>query len=159
MENWGPVSRRGYGDETWRLARERDAAALHRAADLLLDGDPGDLAYDGHRARAFALAVEGDADGALAQLNEGWTEDWPYPSAYAADAARVRLLAGEPERALDALRLATRGADRLDPGVAELFVEVVRARPRLRAHAVRAALRGGTGRQRVRTALAALGAR
>jgi len=150
------VSRRGYGDETWRLAREGDAAALHRAADLLLDGDPGDLSYDGHRARAFALAVEGDPDAALAQLNEGWTEDWPYPAAYAADTARVRLLAGDPARALGALQLATRGADRLDPALAELFADVVRAAPRLRSRAARAALRGGTAAQRLRTALAML---
>jgi hypothetical protein len=148
------VSRRGYGDETWRLARERDAAALHRAADLLLEGDAGDLGYDGHRARAFALAVEGDPDAALAELNEGWTEDWPYPSAYAADTARVRLLAGDPERALGALQLATRGVDRLDPAVAELFVDVVRAAPRLRRRALRAVLRGGTTGQRLRTAAA-----
>jgi hypothetical protein len=150
------VTRRGYGDETWRLAQERDAAALHRAADLLLDGDPGDLSYDGHRARAFALAVDGDADAALAQLNEGWTEDWPYPAAYAADTARVRLLAGDPERALGALRLATRGVDRLDPAVTALFLDVVRAAPRLRLQALGAAARGGTAGQRVRTALAVL---
>jgi hypothetical protein len=150
------VTRRGYGDETWRLARERDAVALHRAADLLLDGDPGDLSYDGHRARAFALAVEGDPDAALAQLNEGWTEDWPYPAAYAADTARVRLIAGDPARALGALRLATRGVDRIDPAVAELFVDVARAAPRLRLQAVGISLRGGTTGQRVRTAVAIL---
>lgn len=148
--------RRGFGDETWRLAQAADADALHRAADLLLDGDPGDLSYDGHRARAFALAVEGDPDAALAQLNEGWTEDWPYPAAYAADTARVRLLAGDPERALGALQLSTRGADRLDPAVADLFAEVVRLAPRLRRRAARAALRGGTAGQRLRAALAAL---
>lgn len=148
------AGRRGFGDESWRLAQERDAAALHRAADLLLQGDPGDLRYDGHRARAFALAVEGDVDGALAQLNEGWTEEWPYPSAYAADTARVRLLAGDHERALGALRLATRGVDRLDPALPRLLVEVARAAPRLRLRAVGVALRGGTTGQRIRTALA-----
>ena len=148
--------RRGFGDETWRLARERDAAALHRAADLLLEGDPGDLDYDGHRARAFALAVEGDADAALAELNDGWTEDWPTPAGYAADTARVRLLAGDPVRALGALQLATRGVDRLDPAVSQLFVETVRAAPRLRPRALRAAFRGGTLAQRLRTGLAVL---
>ena len=38
-------TRRGFGDETWRLALAGDAAALHRAADLLLKdpiGNPAD---------------------------------------------------------------------------------------------------------------------
>src|ERR687888_161677 len=103
------TARRGYGDETWRLARARDSAALHRAADLLLEGEPGGLDYDGHRARAFALAVEGRVDDALAELNEGWSEEWPFPAAYAADIARVRFLVGDYADALDALQLSVRG--------------------------------------------------
>jgi hypothetical protein len=149
-------ARRGYGDETWRLARAGDAAGLHRAADLLIEGD---LAYDGHRARAFALAVEGDADGALAQLNEGWTEEWPFPAAYAADTARVRYLAGDYERALGALQLAAHGVDRLDPAVAELVAAVVARAPKLRLRAMRVVLGGGTPWQRVRNAAAVVAAR
>src|SRR5919201_6721054 len=99
------MSRRGYGDETWRLALARDVSALRRAADLLLEGDAGDLDYDGHRARAFALAVEGQTYEALEQLNEGWTEEWPFPAAYAADIARVRFLLGDYAKALEALQL------------------------------------------------------
>lgn len=151
--------RRGFGDETWRLAREGDAPALHRAAGLLLEGDPDELSYDGHRARAFALAVEGRVDDALAELNEGWTEDWPFPAAYAADTARVRYLAGDYDRALGALQLAVHGADRLDPAVAELVALVVARAPKLRFRAARIALGGGTTWQRLRNAAAALVAR
>ena len=152
-------ARRGFGDETWRLAQARDAAALHRAADLLLQGDPGELNYDGHRARAFALALDGKVDDALAQLNEGWTEEWPFPAAYAADTARVRYLAGDYERSLGALQLAVRGADRLDPAVADLVAAVAARAPKLRLRAVRVALAGGTPWQRVRNAAAAAAAR
>ena len=144
-------TRTGFGDETWRLATEGDAEALHRAADLLIEGE---LQYDGHRARAFALAVEGNVDAALAQLNEGWTEEWPFPTQYAADTARVRYLAGDYERSLGALQLAAHGADRLDPSVAELVAAVVARAPRLRFRAVKLVLGGGTPWQRVRNAAA-----
>ena len=153
------TTRRGFGDETWRLAREADATALHRAADLLLAGDPGELNYDGHRARAFALALEDQVDDALAQLNEGWSEDWPFPAAYAADTARVRYLAGDYERALGALQLAVHGADRLDPAIAELVAAVVSRAPKLRLRAIRVVLGGGTAWQRLRNAAAAVSAR
>jgi hypothetical protein len=151
--------RRGFGDESWRLARDADTAGLHRAAELLLEGDPGGLLYDGHRARAFALAIEGRVDDALAQLNEGWTEDWPFPAAYAADTARVRFLAGDYEHALDALRLAVHGAERLDPATSELVSAVVARAPKLRLRAVKVALGGGSAWQRLRNATAAASTR
>jgi hypothetical protein len=155
----GNVSvRRGVGDEVWRLAKDGDTAALHGAADLLLDGDPGGLLYDGHRARAFALALEGRVDDALAQLNEGWTEDWPFPAAYAADTARVRYLAGEYEQSLGALRLAVHGADRLDPAISELIAAVVKREPKLRLRAITVVLGGGSAWQRLRNAVAAASA-
>jgi hypothetical protein len=144
-----------FGDETWRLARLGDVAALANAADLLLAGDPGGLSYDGHRARAFALAVGGRVDDALAQLNEGWTEDWPFPAAYAADTARVRYLAGDYEGSLSALQVAVHAADRLDPAIAELVAAVVARAPSLRLRAVKVVLGGGTVWQRVRNAAAA----
>lgn len=151
--------RTGFGDETWRLARDADAAALHRAADLLLEGDPAGLFYDGHRARAFALALEGSVDDALAELNEGWTEGWPFPSAYAADTARVRYLAGEYEQSLGALELAVHGSDRLDPAIAELVSAVAAQAPPLRLRAIKVVLRGGTAWQRLRNAAAVASAR
>jgi hypothetical protein len=151
--------RRGFGDESWRLAQAGDAEALHRAADLLLEGDPGGLHYDGHRARAFALALEGRADDALAELNEGWTEDWPFPTAYATDTARVRYLAGEYEQSLGALQLAVHGADRLEPAISELVAAVVARAPKLRLRAIKVVLGGGTAWQRLRNAAAAASAR
>jgi hypothetical protein len=156
----GAVSvRRGFGDETWRLATEADRAALHRAADLLLEGDPGGLFYDGHRARAFALALEGRVDEALGQLNMGWTEDWPFPAAYAADTARVRYLAGDYEHALGALRFALHGADRIDPAIADLVTSLVARAPKLRLRAIRVVLGGGSAWQRLRNAAVVASAR
>lgn len=152
-------ARRGYGDETWRLALARDSVALHCAADLLLEGEAVEFNYGGHRARAFALAVEGRVDDALEQLNEGWTEDWPFPAAYAADIARVRFLVADYAKALDALQLSVRGADRLESAVAELTPECVRREKALWRRGLRVAFSGGTAGQRLGTALAVLGAR
>ncbi|HEX4678200.1 MAG TPA: hypothetical protein VH210_03190 [Gaiellaceae bacterium] len=147
--------RKGVGDETWRLAQAADTEALHRAADLLLEGDPGGLLYDGHRARAFALALDGRVDDALAELNEGWAEDWPFPAAYAADTARVRYLVGDYEQSLGALQLAVHGADRLDPAISELVAAVVSHAPKLRLRAIKVALGGGTAWQRLYNVAAA----
>jgi hypothetical protein len=152
------LERRGFGDEIWRLALAGDSESLRGAAELLL-GDPDDLDYDAHRARAFALAIEGNGDRALAELNEGWTEDWPFPSAYATDVARVRYLAGDYEHALDALQLAVDGAERIEPGVPELATDCVRRSPRLWPRALRLALAGGTAPQRAGAAWAVFRAR
>jgi hypothetical protein len=151
--------RKGFGDEAWRLAKAADIPALHRVADLLLDGDPGGLLYDGHRARAFAFALEGRVADALTELNEGWTEDWPFAAAFATDAARVRYLAGDYEESLGALRLAVHGADRLDPAISELAAAVVTRAPRLRLRAVKVVLGGGTPWQRLRNAAVAASAK
>jgi hypothetical protein len=148
-----------FRDEVWRLARAGDTEALRRASDLLLQGEPGGLDYDGHRARAFAFAVELRVDDALAELNQGWSDDWPFPAAYAADTARVRFLAGDDEGALGALRLAMHGADRLDPAVAELAALIVARSPGLRLRAIKVVLGGGSPWQRVRNAAAAATAR
>jgi len=144
-----------FRDETWRLARDGRVDALYRAADLLRAGDADVLGYDARRARAFALALEGRVEDALAQLNEGWADDWPFPAAYAADTGRVRFLAGDYERSLDALGLAVRGAERVDPAVAELVSDVAAREPKLRLRAVKVLLGGGTTWQRLRHAAAA----
>ena len=154
------MSRRsGFRDETWRLAVEGDVDGLERAGTLLLAGDDDALGYDGHRARAFARAVEGHVDDALAELNEGWTEEWPFPSAYAADVARVHYLGQDYRQALDALELAARSADILDPAVAELAVACVRRAPATWTDALKVALAGGTPPQRLRNGLAVVRAR
>jgi hypothetical protein len=149
---------RAYGDEAWRLALAGDGERLRQVGGLLAhpDGDPG---YEGHRTRAFALALDGRIDDALAELNEGWSEDWPFPSAYAADIARVRFLVGDYETALDALQLSVRGADRLEPGVSTLMPECVRRDKRLWRPALRVAFAGGSPWQRLATAAAVVAAR
>jgi hypothetical protein len=103
--------RRGYGDETWRLAYARDAAALRHAAELLLRDRTG-VEYEGHRALAFALALDRRTGEALEELNTGWTEEWPTPDAYGIDVARVHFLAGSPSQSLTALALDSRSIER-----------------------------------------------
>lgn len=151
------AARTGFGDETWRLAREGDIEGLDRAATLLLDA--GDLLYEGHRAKAFARAVAGRLDDGLAELNEGWNDDWPAPAVYATDIARIRLLAGDGRGAIDALELAMRSSDGLHGSLGELLAECVRRQPQVLARALR--LAGGTGSvpQRSRATLAVLRAR
>jgi hypothetical protein len=103
--------RRGYGDETWSLALARDAAALGRVAELLLRERSG-VEYEGHRARAFGLALERRSGEALEELNTGWTEEWPTPESYGIDVARIHFLAGSPAQALTALSLDARSIER-----------------------------------------------
>jgi nucleotide-binding universal stress UspA family protein len=155
---WRPTMRRRrvFGDETWRLALAGDRVGLWRAASLL---HAEQMEYDAHRARAFARALDGDVDAALAELNAGWTHDWPFPTAYAADIARVRFLAGDYESSLGALQLAVYGTDRLDPQIADLAAAVVARAPRLRLRAVRVVLAGGSPWQRLRNAALAAAAR
>jgi hypothetical protein len=149
--------RRGFGDEAWRLALAGDADALQRAAELL--DSAGEPDYESHRLRAFALAIGGRREDALAELNEGWTDEWPFPAAYATDVARVRYLAGDYEEALGALRLAVSGAERLDPGVGDLARECVRRSPRLWGRALRVVLAGGKPAERAGAAWSVLRAR
>ncbi len=137
------TARRGFGDETWRLARAGDVDGLGRAADLLL-ADPGELEYEGHRARAFGLAVQQNAVGALAELNEGWSEDWPSPAAYAVDVARIHFLAGDCAKALTALELDVRSAAHFD-GLRELVVACVEKNPALWRMALEIVLAGEDG--------------
>lgn len=103
--------RRGYGDQTWALAYARDSVALERAAGLLLR-EPSSVEYEGHRARAFALALERRTGEALEELNAGWTEEWPTAEAYGLDVARIHFLAGHPNQALTALALDARTVER-----------------------------------------------
>jgi hypothetical protein len=131
----------------WRLALAGDSTALRRVAATL-----GDVPYDAHRARAFALAVDGRAAEALAELEAGSGGGWPFPPARAADAARVHYLAGDDDAALEALREALPGTDRVDPAAAELVRLVARRSPRLRRRAVAVALGGGSTWQRLRNA-------
>jgi hypothetical protein len=150
------VTRRGFDDEVWRLAHAGDATGLRAAADLLLEGREQDLAYEGHRARAFALAVEGSAGDALEELERGRTRHWPFPVAHATDIARIHFLAGDYGTAVTALQPAIRGVERLDAGVRELLGDCVRRGDGLRGRALRAAIAGGTPGQRLAAAVSVL---
>jgi hypothetical protein len=139
-----------YGDALWRLAVARDSEALRAAGDRLT----GDASYERSRARAFALAVDGRLDAALAELAEGRLGDWPFPAAFATDSARVRHLAGDDDGALGDLAVAVREADRHDPEVPRLAVGIVRRSPSLRRRALNLVATSGTIRERVRNAAA-----
>jgi hypothetical protein len=149
--------RRGFGDQAWELAQQADVTALEAAAFLHLR-DPSGIDYEGYRARAFSLAVRNRVAEALASLNEGWTEDWPTPAAYATDVARIHLLAGDCAKALTALQLDLRTIDHID-GLTEFAVTCTHRDPALWRRALRLAMHGETGPRRYRAALAVVHAR
>ena len=118
--------------------------------------DGAEFEYDERRRRAFLLAGEGRRDEALAQLTEGWTDGRPDPTAYLADVARVRYLAGDYEQALGALDIGRGG---VGPELMPIAVDCVRRNPRLRRAALRIVVRRGSLRNRGRAAWAVLRAR
>ena len=120
------TSRRGLGDEIWRLARAGDVLGLERVSELLADDE--EFEYESRRALAFRHALEGRADRALAELNAGWAEDWPPPSAYALDVARIHLVVGDCERALSALQLEVHSVSQWT-GVNEIVADCVQRNP------------------------------
>ena len=119
----------------------------------------GRVPYETHRARALVLAGRGEADTALAELNEGWTEEWPSPTVYATDVARVHFLAGRYADAVEALHLAVRGAHEAERDVPRLAHACVRGAPHVWRRALDLAFVGGTFAQRTRTAWAVVRAR
>ena len=137
----------------WTLATAGDVAALRRAARETSDE------YARHRAEAFALALEGAPDAALAEMAAGWRSDWPFPVAYALDVARIRLLAGEPEGALTALSLGLRGHERLTREMRELLVACVSERPWLWRYALSVVADAGRVREQAAAAAAVIRAR
>jgi hypothetical protein len=149
--------RRGFGDEIWRLAEAGDVGGLDSAAALLLH-DPEGFEYEGHRALAFRHALQGRTAQALQELNEGWSEEWPTPSAYATDVARIHFLAGDCAKALTALSLDVRSATQWD-GLTELVAACVKKDRALWREAIGIATAGETGTRKARAALAVLRAR
>ena len=129
-----------------------------RAASELHLRDPTGIEYEGHRAKAFALAVDGRAGEALALLNDGWSDEWPTPAAYATDVARIHFLAGNCAAALTALQLDLRTLDHLD-GVTEFAATCARRDPSVRRQALRVAVRGARGLRKLTAATAVLSAR
>ncbi len=90
-------------DEITKLAVVGDVAGLRAAANSL--PPTLDFAYDRQRARAMALALEGKSDQAVAELKSGSAAQLQTPSTVAADLAEIRLLAGDPKAAVEALSL------------------------------------------------------
>jgi hypothetical protein len=148
---------RRFGDQAWELAQKNDVTALERAAALHLR-DASGIEYEGYRARAFALAVRNRVAEALSSLNEGWTDEWPTPAAYATDVARIHLLAGDCTKALTALQLDLRAVDQLH-GLTDFTVACVRREPALWWSALRLAVRGERGHRKVVAAFAVARAR
>lgn len=148
---------RRFGDQAWELAQKGDVTALEGAAYLHLR-DPSGIEYEGYRARAFSLAVRNRVAEALAALNEGWTDEWPTPAAYATDVARIHLLSGDCAKALTALQLDLRTIDHID-GLTDFAVACTRRDPSLWRRALRLAMHGKGGPRRYGAALSVLRAR
>jgi hypothetical protein len=96
--------------------------------------------YERRRLQAFRLAVDGDPDDALIELNHGWEDAGPPPALYLADVARVHYLAGDYESALIAIDL-NRGLGGVEQEA--LVLDCVRRDPRLWRAAARMAVRSG----------------
>jgi hypothetical protein len=146
-----------FGDQVWELAQRRDVAGLERAAALHLRDESG-IEYEGYRARAFALAVQGRTNEALQALNEGWTEEWPTPVGYSMDVTRVHYLSGNARKAIAALQLDLRTFAQL-PGAVELAAACARLDPRVKKEALRVVRHTSSGTERLRAMLAVAFAR
>jgi hypothetical protein len=79
-----------------QAALARDEDALRAIADSLPPLVA--YAYERHRARAFANAIRGARDSAVAELCLGVAACAPTAATFVADSAQLRLLAGEPEQ-------------------------------------------------------------
>jgi hypothetical protein len=85
-----------------QAALARDEDALRAIADSL----PALAAfgYERHRARAFANAIRGAHDSAVAELCLGVAACAPAASTFVADSAQLRLLGGKPVQVADRAR-------------------------------------------------------
>ncbi len=145
--------RTGYGDEIWQLALGRRVGRLREAASLLLGADAA-LEYEGHRALAFALALERRAGEALEELNAGWSEEWPTPEGYGLDVARIHFLAASFAASMTTLELDARSVERaVLEDVVTLVVGNVYGEPRLWRRGLALALRSCRAYERPAVAL------
>ncbi len=120
---------------------------MHWAASRIHESG---IDYDGHRARAFALAVDGRTGEALEELSTGWTGDWPTPDAYGVDVARIHIVAGNPGQALTALAIDLRTIERSQiDNVLTLVALCVRCDRRLWRKALPLALANARGLTRL----------
>ena len=137
-------------------ARETVTAAALRGDAVHLRAIAAELPYletnryDRQRALAFAAALVGERERALAELKLGGEEETPQRQRV--DVATLELLLGEHASALAALRLAVRDEKRLEPEVTMLLVESVR-RGGASGPAILLGVGSGSPAQRTRSAV------
>jgi hypothetical protein len=132
------------------LARDR-TALIAVAATLPVTQA---FAYERRRARAYAHALDGNADFALAELSLAAAAEPPSAATLAADSAQLHLLLGDPARAVLSLEGAARIEQALDPHAGAVLVAAIREAPAAWFRGARAAFRSGG----LRTTAATLGA-
>ena len=132
------------------LARDRTALVALAASIPAIQA----FAYERWRARAFAHALDGAGDAALAELSLAAAAEPPSAATLAADSAQLHLLLGDPARAVVALEGAARVADGLDPHAGAVLVAAIREAPAAWFRGARAAVLARSPR----TTLATLGA-
>ena len=115
--------------------------------------------YRARRSRALSLAARGSLTEALRELEGAWRAGNPRAADRALDLGWVRLLAGNPSEALEALWWPLRDGDRAPSDTYRLVAECVRADPSLREPALQLALAARSPLRRARIAVAALAAR
>jgi hypothetical protein len=111
--------------------------------------------YYVRRTEALRLALVGDADAALRELDRLWTPQTP-PVEMMSDVAWVYVLSGAPERALTMLSVAVRGVDAIPAVTRRALAACVHADRSLWLRAIGVAVRGGRLRDRVGAVYAVL---
>jgi hypothetical protein len=87
------------------------------------------FAYERHRARAYAHALEGSGDAARAELTLGAASLPPSAAVLAADAAALDLLLGDPARSIATLTAAARTDPHFDDFGRDVLLVAIREAP------------------------------
>ena len=132
------------------LARDRTALVAVAASMPVTQA----FAYERRRARAYAHALDGKPDFALAELSLAAAAEPPSAATLAADSAQLHLLLGDPARAVLSLEGAARVEHALDPHAGAVLVAAIREAPAAWFRGTLAAFRSGS----LRTTAATLGA-
>jgi hypothetical protein len=132
------------------LARDRTALVAVAASLPVTQA----FAYERRRARAYAHALDGNPDFALAELSLAAAAEPPSAATLAADSAQLHLLLGDPARAVLSLEGAARVEHALDPHAGAVLVAAIHEAPAAWFRGMLAAFRSGS----LRTTAATLGA-
>jgi len=119
------------------------------------DLEDAEAEYYLRRSEALRLALVGNPDAALRELDRLWSPRTPAVEMMS-DVAWVRLLSGEPDRALRMLSLAVRGVDAIPMVTRRALLGCVHTDRSLSLRAIRIALRTGRVRERVGIAYAVI---